>query len=293
MGHHSVLLKEVIDGLSFRPGDVFLDGTVGEGGHSAAVCGSFGPAVKVIGLDQDIHSVAHATERLKNCGATVIHENFRNLDRVLDQLTLSNVDKILLDLGWSSVQLESSGRGFSFQKDEPLLMTLEVEPSEDALTAATIVNTFTEEEIADIIYRYGEERKSRRIARVIVEERKKKPIVTSGQLREVIEKAMGGSRGRIHPATRTFQALRIAVNDELKALEEGLRKGFARLKPQGRMAVISFHSLEDRIVKHFIQEKVKEGAGRAITKKPIRAGEAEIKENPRARSAKLRIIEKN
>ncbi len=292
MEHQSVLLKEVIDGLKFRPGDVFLDGTVGEGGHSASICAAYGPAVKVVGLDRDETSIAHASVRLSSCGATLINENFRNLDLVLDQLSIPSVDKILLDLGWSSVQLAASGRGFSFQLDEPLLMTLEANPAPDSLTAAIIVNQWSEEEIADIIYRFGEERRSRKIARAIVEERRRAPIVTTARLAEVVAHAVGKGRGRINPATKTFQAIRITVNDELGALEEGLRKGFARLTSTGRMAVISFHSLEDRIVKNFFRDRVKAEEAAAVTKKPIRAGPDEIRTNPRSRSAKLRIIEK-
>jgi 16S rRNA (cytosine1402-N4)-methyltransferase len=222
----------------------------------------------------------------------LIRQNYRNLDQALDSIQPGmKVNRIMLDLGLSSDQFETSGRGFSFQKNEPLLMTFKENTTEADLTARQIVNTWDEANIADIIYGYGEERYSRKIAKGIVAARAIKPIETTFDLVDIIKNSTPSryQHGKIHPATRTFQALRITVNDEINALKEGLEKGWARLESKGRMAVISFHSIEDRIVKHFY--KSREGAS-IITKKPITASHQEISENPRARSAKLRIIEK-
>ena len=207
---------------------------------------------------------------------------------------MKTVDAIIFDLGLSSDQLEISGRGFSFTKDEPLLMTMKESPNDEDLTAKEIVNTWEERNLADIIYGYGEERFSRRIAKAIVEARKENEIKTTFELVKIIEGSVPGSykRGKIHFATRTFQALRIAVNDELGALEEGLAGGLKILKNEGRMGVISFHSLEDRIVKRFFREMKDEGKIKIINKKPIIAGKEELILNKRSRSAKLRIIEK-
>jgi 16S rRNA (cytosine1402-N4)-methyltransferase len=223
------------------------------------------------------------------------NENFRNLDSILAKHNISGVDFILFDLGISSDELENSGRGFTFSKDEPLLMTLG-DPAKHPFTAKTIVNEWKEEDIANVIYAYGEERFARRIARYIVNYRVKKPIETSGELAEIVKTAIptfnSYRKPRIHPATKTFQALRIAVNDELNALKEGLNKGYQYLNPGGRMAVISFHSLEDRIVKDFYKERGRLGA-HVLTKKPITASDQEVAENQRSRSAKMRVIQKS
>ena len=292
MKHRPVLLNEVIGGLGLSKDSVVLDCTFGGGGHSKEILRRY-PGTKIIAIDEDEEVTAEK-------GISLHHENFRNLDKVLGD---RKVDAILFDLGFSSDQLESSGRGFSFLKDEPLLMTLKAKPGEEDLTAKMVINNWSEKSLADIIYGYGEERYARRIARIIAEERFRKPIETTGELVEIIKKAVP-SRYRtkkIHFATRTFQALRIAVNDELGALKEGLEKGFETLKPESRMAVISFHSLEDRIVKKFYKEKaspvglwprVEESKAVLINKKPIRASDEEIKNNIRSRSAKLRIIKK-
>ncbi|MEK7185349.1 MAG: 16S rRNA (cytosine(1402)-N(4))-methyltransferase RsmH [Patescibacteria group bacterium] len=300
MPHIPVLLQPSIDGLALKNGDIFLDATLGGGGHSAAVAEAFGDTVQIIGIDQDGVALRTASERMskvtKNFQA--FEYNFRNLDKALDEAHVQNVDKILFDLGISSPQIEESGRGFSFKKNEPLLMTMsdKVAADESAIkfTAKDIVNTWTEEHLVDIIRGYGEERYAARIANAIVEARRLKPIATTFDLVAVIEKAVPGSyrHGRIHPATRTFQALRITVNDELGAAEEGIRKGFQILAPTGRMAVISFHSLEDRIVKRYFKSLIAEGRAQGITKKPIVPSIEEEKTNPRSRSAKLRIIEK-
>lgn len=290
--HKTVLLKESIEGLALKKGDIYFDGTLGSGGHALAACHA---NARVIGTDQDEDALIRATSRLQNnCDFTPIKDSFRNIDSVLNNLNIQNVNAIMLDLGLSSDQFETSGRGFSFQKDEPLLMSFKKNLGEEDLTAKEIINTWDENNIADIIYGYGEERYSRRIAKKIVEHRDKKPITSTYELVDIIKEATPSSyhHGKIHPATRTFQALRITVNDEIGALKEGIEKGFERLASGGRMAIISFHSIEDRIVKHFFKAKADEGQAVIITKKPITASEEELKENPRSRSAKLRIIQK-
>ncbi|MFA6397955.1 MAG: 16S rRNA (cytosine(1402)-N(4))-methyltransferase RsmH [Candidatus Paceibacterota bacterium] len=295
-GHKPVLLKESIEGLEIKPGDVFFDGTLGSAGHSEKVCKLYGKEVRIIGTDLDEDALIRATEKLEknNCNFSVHHFNYRNLDKVLEELGIEEVDKILLDLGISSDQLEVSGRGFSFQKNEPLLMTMKKEITENDLTAKEIVNTWDEENIADIIYGYGEEKFSRSIAKKIFEARKEKPIETTFELVEIVKSAVPSfyRRGRINPATKTFQALRITVNDEMEGLKEALLKGFNHLKKGGRMAVISFHSLEDRLVKNFYKEKKELGFAKLINKKPMIPSEEEIRENGRSRSSKLRILEK-
>jgi 16S rRNA (cytosine1402-N4)-methyltransferase len=222
------------------------------------------------------------------------HTNFRDIDKTIHIEGLQKVDKILLDLGFSSDQLDNSGRGFSFLKDEPLLMTLSDEINEGRFTARDILNDWDEENIATIIKEYGEESFARKIAKAVVKARSVKPIERTGELVEIIKSATPGwyHHRKTHPATKTFQALRITVNDEIEALKEGLMNGFDVLAPSGRMAVISFHSLEDRIVKHFFRERALLDQGKVLTKKPVIPERSEIVENPRSRSAKLRIIEK-
>lgn len=295
MAHTSVLLHEAIGGLEIQPGDIIVDGTLGSGGHSEEIAKRFGSDIRIIGIDIDEEAIRRSKEKLESYPAKFdfVQGNFRNIDAILDSLGLVKVNKILLDIGLSSNQFEESGRGFSFRKDEPLRMTFKANPAEEETTADMIVNEWSRETIEIIIRGYGEERYARRIAEGIAEARKAKPIKTTNELVDVILKSTPRAyhHGRIHPATRTFQALRIAVNDELKALEEGIRKGFDRLAPGGRMAVISFHSLEDRIVKNYFRDQAKEG-GILITKKPIVPGDGEIEKNPRSRSAKLRILMK-
>lgn len=292
MEHASVLLHEAIDGLDIREGDAFLDCTLGGGGHSLEVCRRHGGAVRLIGLDADEDAIARSRARLEaaGCAITAVKANFRDLDSALGPD--ARVDRVLMDLGTSSYQIEGSGRGFTFRKDEPLLMTLGKSPAEGGFTAEGIVNSWEEENIETILRAYGDERYARRIARGIAEAREKGSIKTTGQLVGVIEASVPAAyrRGRIHPATRTFQALRIAANDELRALAEGLSKAFGRLNPGGRMAVISFHSGEDRIVKNFFRDKAKDGEADVVTKKPIVPSGEEVAHNPRARSAKLRIL---
>lgn len=297
--HRTVLLNETIEGLSlqnnFSAKSVVVDATFGGGGHSLEICKRY-PKIKIIALDQDKSVFEKAKDKFANlnCGISFVNTNFRNLDKVLQKEKIKEVDAIIFDLGLSSDQLESSGRGFSFLKDEPLLMTMKANPLLEDLTADDIVNTWSEKSLADIIHGYGEEKFARRIAKGILEQRMKGEIKTSFDLVKVIEQSVPVfyRKGRLHFATKTFQALRIAVNDELNALKEGLEKGFEGLRFSGKMSVISFHSLEDRIVKKFFKQKEKEGIAKLINKKPILAKDEELKNNPRARSAKLRIIEK-
>lgn len=285
--HAPVLLHEAVETLHLKDGDIFLDGTLGSAGHSLLVAEKFGNDVEIIGIDRDPDALARSAERLKEFthSSYLRLESFRNLDEVLLGLGVSQVNAILLDLGISSEQIDESGRGFSFQRDEPLDMRM----GKQGLTAADVLNGWSEETLESILRGFGEERRARQIARAIVERREKKPFKTTADLVEVV----GKRTGRIHPATKTFQAIRIAVNEELTALEEGLRKAFDALGGGGRLAVISFHSLEDRIVKNFMRERAKTGEGRLITKKPIVPSEEEVERNPRSRSAKLRVIEKN
>ncbi len=293
MAHTTVLLHEAVDGLNLKPGSVFVDATLNAGGHSDLVLSRLDGNVRVIGIDIDADAIARAKANITTPNATFFQENFRNLDRVLDQAGVASVDGVIFDLGLSSDQIEGSGRGFSFKTDEPLLMTMKKDPTSTDITAREIVNTWAEDSLADIIFGYGEDRFARRIAKAIVTARELKPIETAGDLAEIVARAVPkfGFK-KIDPATKTFQAIRIAVNDELGALKEALPKAFARLNPGGRISIISFHSLEDRIVKRFFKEKAEAGEARLINKKPITPSPQEIAENPRSRSAKLRIIEK-
>jgi 16S rRNA (cytosine1402-N4)-methyltransferase len=291
--HKSVLLKEMVDGLDIHEGDVIVDCTLNTGGHSEYALKNY-KGVKVIGIDADSGAIKKAEKRLSKFDKSfeAFKSNFRNLDKVLDKAKIEKVDGFMFDLGWSSDQLEISGRGFSFQRDEPLQMSYNAEENE--VTAETVVNEWSEETLKSILKGFGEESFSGRIARAIVEAREIAPIKTTEQLKEIVWHAVPGftRNKKTHPATRTFQAIRIAVNDEFGALSEGLDKAFDRLKVGGRIAVISFHSLEDRIVKVWTKELVAEGKAILINKKPIVSGDEELKENPRARSAKLRIIQK-
>lgn len=295
-GHTSVLLQTSIDSLDLQPGDIFVDGTLGSGGHTEEVLKRYGKTVRIIGIDQDEEALKRAETRFSTYDSnfTLVNNNFRNLDSVLDELQVPQVNKILLDIGLSSNQFEESERGFSFQKDEPLLMTFKKNLGEGDLTAATILNEWGEDTLELIIRGYGEEQFAKRIAKAIINYREVEPFTKTSQLVEVIMEATPKwyHHKKTHAATKTFQALRIAVNDELEALKEGLRKGFERLTPGGRIAVISFHSLEDRIVKNYFRDKAKEGEGKLVTKKPITATDEELKQNRRARSAKLRVLQK-
>ncbi|MBI2612762.1 16S rRNA (cytosine(1402)-N(4))-methyltransferase RsmH [Candidatus Kaiserbacteria bacterium] len=292
--HQPVLLHEVVRALDIQPDDILVDATLGGAGHAKELSKGLGGNGLFIGLDADRDAIARAEMRLSGAHARVslLHGNFRNMVNELAKLGVVSITKTLFDLGWSSYQLDS-GRGFSFKADEPLLMTYG-SGDEGELTAATIVNTWGEESLADIFYGFGGERYSRRIAKALVERRKKKPFETSRDLAETIAAATPARyrHGRIHPATRTFQALRIAVNDELAALTEGLQAAWQLLKPRGRIAVISFHSVEDRLVKRMFAQWEKNSEGKLLSKKPIIPSRQEEQENPRARSAKLRVIEK-
>lgn len=294
MTHTSVLLHESIDGLAIRPGDVFVDGTLGDAGHTREVIRRHGDAVTTIGIDRDENAVSRAKNLVGDSKKHIFAQgNFRDVAAIVSSVGFSQVNKFLFDIGLSSRQLEESGRGFTFQKDEPLVMTFET-IGNSFLTAEVVLNEWKEESLADIIYGFGEERYARRIAKGIAEARKNKLIKTTAELVEIILKSTPRSyhHGKIHPATRTFQALRVAVNDELGALEHGLKSAWSILASGGRIAVISFHSLEDRIVKQYFNELKSAGQGMVLTKKPITASEEEIISNPRSRSAKLRIIEK-
>lgn len=294
MIHKTVLLHESIEKLNLKPGAIYFDGTLGGAGHSSKVCSDFGGTVRIIATDMDSLAISNAKEKLSGfgCKADLILSNYRHIDTVLTNLGVEKVDGILFDLGLSSDQLDASGRGFTFRNDEPLFMTFSAD--EQKVNAKVILNNWQEETIADILYGYSDERYSRRIARAIVEARKLKPIDTTFQLVEIIRNAVPKAyqRGKTHFATKTFQALRIAVNDEITALKEGMSKGWSFLKNGGRMAIISFHSVEDREVKNFFRDKVKSGEGKHINKKPIIPTDEEIQQNPRSRSAKLRVIEK-
>lgn len=294
--HIPVLLQEVLAGLDIQSQDIVFEGTVGLGGHSEEIIKLLGPDGLYVGTDEDAQALDFAQQRLAKypCKKIFREENFRNLDRVLDDAGVSMVNKILLDIGLSNLQLEGSGRGFSFKRDEPLLMSFKVNPREDALTAREIVNEWAPDSLTNIFEGYGEEKFAWRIAQAIVGARTQKPIETTAELAEIIRLAVPAFArfGRTHPATKVFQAIRIAVNDELGALREGLSKGFARLAPGGRMAVISFHSLEDRVVKKFFNECKINEEGDVVTKRPVAAGEQELAANPKSRSAKLRIIQK-
>lgn len=288
--HIPVLLEESLGILSLVPGDTYLDATLGEGGHALEVWHRMGEKVEIVGLDADPQAVCKVEEKFEAEGALgkFYHQNFRKIIEVATRPT-----KILFDLGWNRSQFEEGGKGFSFQKDEPLRMTFG-EVSETGFNAFDIVNSWEAENIATILTSYGEERFAKRIAERIVEERQKGEIKTSGQLAEIVSAAVPAFYRwrKLNPATKTFQALRIAVNDELRALEEGLQGAMQVLPAGGRLAVISFHSLEDRMVKRFFKNLADKGEAKILTKKPLTASEQELENNPRSRSAKLRAVEK-
>ena len=294
--HTPVLLKEVIEGLALREGDIVVDATFGDGGHAREICKKIGTSGALIGLDLDEEAIQQGGAITKECAARIFleKENFKNMDRVTSLHGFTHVNKIVFDLGLRSHEIEESGRGFSFRKDEPLLMTFEAHPREETLTARDIVNFWNEEDLARAILMYGEERYARRVARTIVAERKKRTIEKTGDLVAILEKSIPFryQHRRLHFAAKTFQALRIIVNDELGNLTIALKKAGEILTPGGRIAVISFHSLEDRIVKRFFLELKNQGNFIRITKKPIIQSSEEREKNPRGRSAKLRIIQK-
>jgi 16S rRNA (cytosine1402-N4)-methyltransferase len=290
--HEPVMVAEVLEHLAPERGGIFVDCTVGYGGHTRAILDA--GAATVIGFDRDASALAEARTSLAAYGSRLMlrHSDYRQLDEALDAEGIGAVDGLLADLGVSSMQLDSPGRGFSFRRDEPLDMRMDTTTGQ---TAADAIRDADERTLADVIYEYGEDRHARRIARAITEARTRAPIATTGQLADIVRRAVP-RRGytRIDPATRTFQAIRIWLNRELEGLDQFLGRAAGRLKPGGRMAVISFHSLEDRIVKHTLRAlQAAGGAGITVrTKRPIVPTEAEVERNPRARSAKLRAAEK-
>jgi 16S rRNA (cytosine1402-N4)-methyltransferase len=305
--HIPVMPKEVLDLLQCKPGGVYVDATIGLGGHAEAILERIQPGGQLIGIDRDKESLERVQARLKPYGDNLrlLHDNYKNLPLILNNLAGQPLDGILIDLGVSSYQLLSPERGFSFQSEAALDMRMD---RTQQWTAADLVNKLSESELADVIYRYGEERLSRRIAATIVQERCKAPITRCTQLAEIISRAFK-VRGHqpIHPATRTFQALRIAVNEELEGLEEFLSEAFGFLKPGGRMVVIAFHSLEDRIVKRAFRRLAgqcvcdappelckcpRQARANLITHRPMTPGPEELAANPRARSARLRSLER-
>lgn len=296
MRHKPVLLHEVIANLNLTDDATYLDLTLGSAGHAQAVCTQGKKNLTIIGVDADAQAIERSAKNLEGCHATIILEksNYRNFPDVLKKHGIKHVNAIVIDLGISSEQLDIARRGFSFRFDEPLLMTLNDAPTENELTANIILNEFSEEALANVIYAYGEERFARRIARRIVEYRQKRPIELTSQLEEIVRQAIPSrlQSKKTNPATKTFQAIRIAVNNELETAREAILKAPKYLAPQGRLAVISFHSLEDRIVKQMFKELERRGEGRVITRRPIAPSDHELEENPRARSAKLRIFEK-
>jgi 16S rRNA (cytosine1402-N4)-methyltransferase len=301
--HVPVLLDEVIAGLQARRGGYFVDCTVGLGGHAAAILEIISPSGKLLGIDADPEAIKISQDKLSDYGeaVTLVNDNFVNLEAIYRRHHFHPVDGVLFDLGVSSLQLDTAERGFSFHLDAPLNMRFDTELG---LTASDIVNSFSEQELAKLIEKYGEERHSRRIARHIVQNR---PIATTVELARLIEQTLGGKRAKIHPATRTFMALRIAVNNELQNLELALKQTIDLLRPGGRLTVISYHSLEDRIVKQFMRDAASSclcppgtvichcghtPTLKLISRKVIKPTSLEIESNPRSRSAKLRIAER-
>lgn len=287
------MLKEAISSLNLKPGYVVLDATVGGGGHASEILKSILPGGRLIGLDADKSALDTAEEKLRafNGSFKLINDNFRNLDRALSKEGIEALNAALFDVGISSYQLEGKDRGFSIKEDSRLDMRMDPRLT---VTAYDIVNGYREKELSEIIKKFGEERFSNRIAGFIIEARSKKPIETTHELAGIINRAAGSryKKSGIDPATRTFQAIRIAVNDELNALEEGLKKAVNWLDIGARVAVISFHSLEDRIVKNLFKGYAALGVLKIITKKPVRPSGAEIGLNARSRSAKLRVAER-
>jgi len=300
--HIPVLLPAILNALQPHSSGIYLDGTLGAAGHAKAILTASNPDGLLIGLDQDLLALELARQNLSNFAGrtTLIHANFSQLTHLISLHRIPPIDGILFDLGVSSMQLDQPKRGFSFQKDGPLDMRMDTTTKQ---SAADLVNTLPETELANLIYQYGEERQSRRIAKAVIN---KRPFYNTLPLAKVIAQAKQSSkRTRIHPATKTFQALRIAVNDELGVLKQGLAQAIQALKPAGRLAVITFHSLEDRIVKHFFRREATDclcppeqlfcvcdhqASINLVTKKPIMASVDECSQNPRARSAKLRVV---
>jgi 16S rRNA (cytosine1402-N4)-methyltransferase len=282
--HLPVLPRETLDLLDPKPGETWVDATTGAGGHTRLIAVRVGPTGRVIGLDQDPTMLERAKVRLEGLPVTFVHANFDQLAGALASVGVNEIDGLLADLGFASDQVDEAERGLSFQKDGPLDMRLDPTAGENA---ADLVARLSEYDLAKVIYEYGEERHSRRVARKIVEARRTTPIRTTAQLADLVRSCVPREKGRhLDPATRTFQGLRIAVNDELGSLERLLAQLKRVVKPGGRVGIISFHSLEDRRVKQAFQDRE---TWAAVTKKPVIAGEDEVRNNPRARSAKLRV----
>jgi 16S rRNA (cytosine1402-N4)-methyltransferase len=303
--HVPVLVDEVLTYLAPRPGALVVDATVGDGGHADAILRRIAPAGRLVGLDRDAEAIARAEEHLRPFGqnVTLVQANFSDLDETLNALGIGAVDGVLLDVGVSTRQLTEAERGFSFERVGPLDMRMD-RGDAAGRTAADLANTLPERDLANLIYRFGEERASRRIARQIVARR---PLRTTRDLARAVEAAVGAGRGRLHPATRTFQALRIATNREIESLERALPQAIRRLRPGGRLCVIAFHSIEDRAVKTALARFARgctcpadlpecrcggERLVRILTKKPVTPSAAEVARNPRARSARLRAAER-
>lgn len=284
--HVAVMPQEVVAWLAPQPGQTFVDGTLGAGGHTRLLADAVGSRGLVIALDRDIHAIEAAQHNLRGLPVKVAQQNFCDLHEVLEEIGVDRVDGIVLDLGLSSDQLADADRGFSFDSTGPLDLRFDASRGEPAFT---LINRLRPETLADLIYRYGEERYSRRIAQAIYERRKTDPVRTAAQLAELVRQRVPRA-GRIDPATRTFQALRIAVNEELKSLEIALQRFPDSLKPGGRLVIISFHSLEDRLVKEAFRNDARY---EPLTRRPLRPGEVELARNPRARSAKLRVAQRS
>ncbi|MBU4346141.1 MAG: 16S rRNA (cytosine(1402)-N(4))-methyltransferase RsmH [Candidatus Omnitrophica bacterium] len=291
--HTPVMLNEVIEHLNLTPGKIIVDATIGTGGHSRAILEHIMPAGKLIGIDRDQESLAVASERLRDFAdaCEFVHGNFTDVDKILERLNIKNIDGILFDLGLSSFQLENPRRGFSFQYEGPLDMRLD---NNSYISAYDLINNLTQEEISNLLWTFGQERWHNRIARLLVEERQRHPIATTLQLSNIVVRATPYRyrHYRIHPATRTFQAIRIAVNRELEALEVAITKAVKLLNKSGRICVISFHSLEDRIVKLGFRALSSKKELDIITSKPLTPTRNEIKENSSSRSAKFRVAER-
>lgn len=299
MKHIPVLLQECITLLDPKGGETVVDCTLNRAGHSLVLAKKIGKEGQLIGIDLDADAIAEAKKNFQAAKFAlpkifIERTNFRHIDEVVQNAGVSHVDKILLDLGLSSHELDVSGRGFSFQRDEPLLMTFDSKPTKETVTAYDVVNSWNESTLADIIYGFGDEKYARRIAKAIVLAREEKPIGSTLELVGIIRGAVPSAytRMKTHFATKTFQAIRMAVNDELGALEEVLEKAVRLLRQGGKMAVITFHSGEDRLVKRFFIDKVRAGEIKLLHKKPLAPTREEIISNPRARSAKVRGIEK-
>jgi 16S rRNA (cytosine1402-N4)-methyltransferase len=288
-----VLLRETIESLNLKAGDVVLDATLGGGGHAKEILARILPGGRLIGVDRDPEALKRVQDELRDHKNTItfVSEDFREIDKVFHSLGIGSIDGAIFDLGMSSFQVDDERRGFSFLKDGPLDMRFD---RCKGMTAADVVNKFGREELAEIIKGYGEERHARLVAGAICSARKQKRIETTGELRDIIAGAIGRKykRQRLHPAARTFQAIRIYVNDELGAIKEAIQATVPYLRPEARICIISFHSLEDRIVKNAFRDMKKEGVLNILTKKPVTPGREEVRDNPRSRSAKLRVAEK-